>query len=449
MSFTTPGDVATDGCSVALADMAQGELVEIPAAQHSRHPPRVVRRLEDIRSVVATDSGHVVARTFPGVVERIDAKGTRTILLRDAALPGWIENTDDGLAVLELGTRHLTFLDTQGNIRTRWLLPGKAHVSHVAANAGGTTWVAERPMPLVRLVDRDGQTIRAWRLGASGELTGICCVAGRPGAALVLCRTNRHIYRVDDDGVHRVAKLPPRFRRARSLRCVAGEDVAYTVVDPAAGLVGWLDRTMQVRTVWEGRRAEAHHWQARDGDTSWSLDELGGVSRLVGPGGEFRSIDAEARDIRCAADGRVLVVLRDLHCVVVFDAALRPGTRIGCWPFLAYPCSADFHPSRRSVVVLDPLRARLVEFDPSGRLLGVVPIEAVYPRWIRCTPAGATWVLDMGKRRLLAYDERWREATCLPLPAGLDPLGIESVEAEPEGITIQSRSGAPTHVPYS
>ncbi|MCK6431282.1 MAG: hypothetical protein L6Q72_19675, partial [Burkholderiaceae bacterium] len=337
MSFTTPGDVAIDGCSVALADMARGELVEIPAAQYCRHLPRVVRDLEDIRSVVATDSGHVVARTFPGVVERVDAKGIRSNLLRDAALPGWIEKTDDGLAVLEMGTRHLTFLDTQGNIRTRWLLPGKAHVSHVAAHSCGTTWVAERPIPVVRVVDRDGQTIRAWRLGDIGELTGICCVADRPGAALVLCRTNRNIYRVDDDGVHRVAQLPPEFRRARSLRCVAGEKAAYSVVDPAAGLVGSFDRTMQVHTVWEGRRTEAHHWRTRDGDASWSLDELGGVSRLVGPGGGFRSIEAQARDIRCAADGRVLVVLRDLHCVVVFDAELRPGTRIGCWPFLSYP----------------------------------------------------------------------------------------------------------------
>jgi hypothetical protein len=342
--------------------------------------------------------------------------------------------------VAEVGARRLQCLSGETDAgRISFAVPGVEHFTCFAYDSRGTLWYPNRPDSEVVELQPEAGTLRRHRFGPGngGEFTGLCRDLTSKRAMLILDRAAGCLWRLESARYTLAATLPRQYRRLRALRAHGAGAFTYSVIDPPTSTVLWLDERLRLKEVWRGRalpqRTIARTALSERGGCVDVVDNLGTLW-LQGAGRTAAiPLRGQPRDLRMLGSEGLLLVLRDAHRVVWLDSNLRQRASYGGSKHLLYPCSADVNPHRQTVVVVDPLRARLVEFARDGRVRACVPTSGTYVRWVRCCADGTTWIIDVAKQQLLLFGADWTLWKTLAAPSALDLSDVNRAESRPPG----------------
>lgn len=435
LKISTPGDVAvrSDG-RIAISDMTRARV----GLYSSDGTESAALAIADARSLLWEDGGALLAAsTFPREVVRVCPVTGRRVSM-PAELPVWLDGCKQGPPLtIEIAARRLRAVSFDGPARAARRVPGACHPTSFTVDDLGVVWMADRPEPRVLELRADGTVcVHALSGGSRSELTGICCDPSTPGALLVLDRAAGVIHRFRTGRFEPLCRLPGGLPRLRALRAHRYGRHPLSAVDPAAGVVLWLDGRGAVREVWRSAAIPSRPiacTHGRDGTRVAIVDRGGRSSLRHGRAGHSLLIGEQPRDVRILSGRELLVVLRDRHRVLRLDAALRAYATYGAGGELLYPCSADVNLRRESVLAIDPLRARLVEFELDGRWRGAIAVASSYVRWVRCTPEGGVWTIDVAERTARAWDHRLAMIGQTDLPPEINLSDVTSVEPTPGG----------------
>ena len=435
INVETPGDVAVrDDGLVAIADMTLGKVTGIPL--DATREQISFTGLPDVRSIFWNGHKLFAACTFSKQVELIEYSNQRKSL-SDLVLPAWIESSPGGeLYVAEIGARRLQKLSFEMNTLQKWVVPPLIkHLTCFSFDNYGTLWIPNRPSPEVIEVQMNSGILRRHQLqqGKNGEFTGICRDLSSKNAMLILDRREQCLWRLETGRFEIAAKIPRKYCRLRALRAHEAGKYPYSAIDPPTGSILWFDRSLSIREIWKCLvplwRTVIETSTARR-DKNIDIIDIFGKLGLRLPGKDTGiPLHAQPRDLRILGSSDILLVLRDNHCVIWTDSRLNLRAYFGGANCLLYPCSADYNPKRKTIVVVDPLRSRLVEFDRDGSIQNIVPTLSTYIRWVRCCDDGSAWIIDVANQKIMLFSPDWNLWKTIDVPFELDLTDINKAES--------------------
>ena len=432
IAIETPGDVAVseDGI-VAICDMTKGSIL-IKELESDRTDS--IGDVQDVRSVIFYKGGIAAACTFPRCIEFLQLDGNRS-RVNGLSLPIWLDHSPLGeIMIAESGERKITKLSSDNPLlKSSFHFPAVQHLSSFATE-GNRVWVAVRPNPGV-IEFTEGSKI--WRPAPkeAREFTGICIEKSSRGGILVLDRQGPRIWRYLQGVWSVIARLPAIYKRTRSLRMHPVGLWPYSIVDPPTSSVIWLGYDLSIGAIWYGQPFQ--RLIAQDSRTKIQIVEKSGVSRLLTSDGNiYGQFCGQARDFKILPNGDFLVVLRDKHCVLQINSMMSINACYGGHGELLYPCSADIHHLHQTLIVADPLRARLLEFAQDGRVIRIIPTNSSYVRWVRTSNDGTTWSVDVAQNEVTVFDSDFVVKSKIQVPFNLAQEELTEIQTLPGNVLL-------------